>query len=153
MKAMKRLTIGAVVFAITTLLSINTFASEHDAWITDYKQAKQLSAKTGKPIFALFTGSDWCMWCVKLHKEVLQQKVFLKYAKDNFILLELDYPANKELPKELREQNDKLALQYKIQGFPTVIILDKNGHQLHRTGYIEGGAENFVEVLKTLSKK
>ena len=50
-----------------------------------------MAKKTNKPIFALFTGSDWCIWCKRLEGEVLSQDEFLKYAGRKLILFKADF--------------------------------------------------------------
>ena len=62
------------------------------AWLTDLAAAKKQAAEEKKPILMFFTGSDWCGWCIKLHEDVLDKKEFQDFAKENVILLELDFP-------------------------------------------------------------
>jgi thioredoxin-related protein len=37
---------------------------------------------------------------------------------------------------------------YGVEGYPTVILLDKNGRGLLKTGYMEGGVLNYIQQLK-----
>ncbi len=122
-------------------------------WMTDFVKAKAKAAGSGKPIFALFTGSDWCGWCIALHNEVLKTQEFNEYAAKELVLFEADFPRGKKISKEIREQNQNLAQVYGTQGFPTVLILDQNGKKLSQTGYQAGGGEKYVEHLKKLLKK
>lgn len=92
-------------------------------WHTDLMKANELSKKSNKPIFAFFTGSDWCGWCIKLQNDVFAKKEFIEWAKQNVILLELDFPRRKQLPPELAQQNNSLQQTLQIQGFPTVWLL------------------------------
>ena len=39
-----------------------------------------------------FTGSDWCGWCIRLQKEVFFKPEFTKWAAENVVLVELDFP-------------------------------------------------------------
>ena len=52
-------------FVICVLLigSINLYSQENDGWLLNFDKAAEQSMKTGKPILANFTGSDWCSWC------------------------------------------------------------------------------------------
>ena len=122
-------------------------------WITDFEQAKAQSKSSGKPIFALFTGSDWCGWCIALHDEVLKTEEFKAFAAKELVLFEADFPRSKKISMELREQNQKLAQEYGIQGFPTVLIMDAEGKSLAQTGYQSGGGAKYVEHLKGLLNK
>lgn len=89
-------------------------------WQTDLLKAHELSQKSGKPIFAFFTGSDWCGWCIKLQKNVFEKPGFVAWAKKSVILLELDYPRRKQQPQELMQQNAGLQQTFGVQGYPTV---------------------------------
>jgi protein disulfide-isomerase len=124
-----------------------------NAWMTDMDNAMKLSAKTGKPILADFSGSDWCGWCIKLDREVFSKKVFLDYAKKNLILVMLDFPRRKSQSSKLTSQNKKLMTKYKVRGFPTVLLLDSKGKVIATTGYRRGGAKKYVEHLEKLLEK
>ena len=95
-------------------------------WHTSLDEAYQLSTASHKPIFALFTGTDWCIWCKRLQANVFAKQDFIDWAKKNVILLELDFPRNKQLPPELVQQNSSLQQALKITGYPTVWILFVN---------------------------
>jgi hypothetical protein len=43
-----------------------------------------------------------------------------------------------------------LAKQYKVKGFPTVIILSPEGRLVDRTGYQRGGATAYIKHIKSL---
>ncbi len=121
-------------------------------WLTDYDQAIKLAKETDKKILVNFTGSDWCIWCKRLMKEVFTEKAFIDYASSNLILLKLDFPKSIPQTKEEKAQNETLAKQFGIQGFPTILILNKYGKEIARTGYQEGGPEKYVDHLKSLIK-
>jgi len=122
-------------------------------WFDDFTAAKAEAHKTGKPILANFTGSDWCPWCIKLEKEVFSQQAFQDFASSSVILFIADFPRQKELAPAVQKQNDDLQTRYKIRGFPTVLILDPDGKVLAHTGYQKGGAEAYVADLKDLIVK
>ncbi len=120
----------------------------------DFEAAKAKAVKEGKPIFINFTGTDWCGWCIKLEKEVFSQKAFQDYAKENLVLVEVDFPRKKEQTAQLKEQNKKLDKEYGVEGYPTLYLLDAQGKKLTEDiGYREGGPEAYVAHLKSLLKK
>ncbi|QJE98994.1 thioredoxin family protein [Luteolibacter luteus] len=121
-------------------------------WETDFELAKQRAKAENKDILVDFTGSDWCGWCIKLKKEVFDKPEFQEYAAKKLIMVELDFPKRKELPAKEKEQNDKLAEKYDVQGFPTILLLNSKGREVNRTGYQEGGPEKYIEHLKKLLK-
>jgi len=82
-----------------------------------------------------FTGSDWCGYCIKLHKEVFDTPEFEKFAKD-YVLVELDFPKRKEQPAAEKTKNQAAQKKYGVNGFPTVLILTVGGKVLNRAeGY------------------
>jgi len=125
---------------LIALLSLGLAASARaeQTWSTDIAAAKAQAAKEGKKLLLDFTGSDWCGYCMKLDAEVFTTPEFSAFSK-GYILVRLDYPRKKELPPAEKEQNAALQSQYKIQGFPTVIVADVSGHELKRAeGYNPG---------------
>jgi thioredoxin-related protein len=127
-------------------------AHAETAWLTDYKQAQQQAKATNKLLLLDFTGSDWCGWCIKLRREVFSQPEFQQYANKNLVLLEIDFPRAKEQTKAIRVQNQSLAEQYGIQGFPTIVVLNGAGKVVGQLGYMEGGANAFIAELEKLRK-
>ena len=124
-----------------------TARAEKIEWLTDFEAAKAKAKADDKLVFAFFTGSDWCIWCKKLQAEVLEKEDFQTPALKQYIFVELDYPQQKKLPEELAAQNKKLAQQYKISGYPSVILMDSEGKQILQTGYQAGGPEAYLKHI------
>jgi len=144
-----------IVALLTTVMLTSFIDNESSIWLTDYKEALTKAKAENKLILMDFSGSDWCSNCIRLEKSVFQTEVFNTYAKDKFILLNVDFPmkSKNKLSKELTEQNAELAKKYNSEGqFPTVIIMDSDEKVLARTGYIEGGAEGYIKHLNDLLK-
>jgi protein disulfide-isomerase len=95
-------------------------------WLTEIEKAHAISKATGKPIFAFFTGSDWCGWCHKLQADVFAKPAFKEWSDAEVVLLELDFPARKVLPDNIVQQNQSLKSFFKITGFPTVWLFCVN---------------------------
>jgi thioredoxin-related protein len=127
-------------------------------WHTDLMKAHEASEKSKKPIFAFFTGSDWCGWCHKLQREVFAKPEFIEWANKNVILLELDFPRSKQLPAELAQQNQNLQQQFQVRGYPTIWVFttakgEGNAFSLNPLGSLgyPSGAEKGKEEVKFLS--
>jgi len=117
-------------------------------WTADFEAAKKKADAESKDLFLNFTGSDWCPWCERLGNEVFSQKSFKEYAEKNFILVELDFPNDRsKLSAETQRQNEKSRAEYGVQGFPTIVLTDKDGIPYAQTGYMEGGAEEYIQHL------
>ena len=134
------------------LLGIASLAIAGEDWLTDFDAAKKQAAEKNLPILVDFSGSDWCGWCIKLDDEVFSQSAFKSYASKNLVLFMADFPRKKPQDEAVKKQNKKLAKQYGIKGYPTVLLLDADGKVLAKTGYKEGGARDYVEHLKTMLK-
>ena len=119
----------------------------------EFEAAKKAASAFKQPVFAFFTGSDWRGWCVKLRSEVLDTMEFAKFAADNLILFEADYPREKKQSDSVKKQNESLAAKYGVEVFPTVLLLDAEGKLLAKAGYEPGGAEAYVKLLKGLLEK
>lgn len=144
-RALSTMLVGAVAAA--------SFASG-EGWLTSWDKAVAESKKTGKVILAEFTGSDWCYWCKKLEQEVFATKEFKSWANKNAVLLYLDFPRRTKLDAKLKAQNDGLAKKYKIQGYPTVLVLNAKGDKLGQLGYMPGGPSKWLpEADKTIKAK
>ena len=135
---MRTLAIAVTVTGLAMLAHANAAESKTDkttasapaesGWLVSWDKAVEQSKKTGKPILADFTGSDWCGWCIKLKKEVFSTPEFTEWAGKNVILLELDFPRKTKQDDAIKKQNKDLMTKYKIKGFPTVLILDRRAH-------------------------
>ena len=126
-------------------------ASERVSWLTDLDEGIKVAKAEKKAILVDFTGSDWCGWCIRLKKEVFDQKEFAVATKD-FVLVELDYPQKKKQPAEEKAKNKALAEKFGIEGFPTILLLDSNGVPFAQTGYEAGGPVKYLAHLADLSK-
>jgi thioredoxin-related protein len=128
--------------------------SAGDRWIGDFDQATEIARKKGKDLLVDFTGSDWCIWCQKLHKEVFEFDSFLDAAEKDYVLVALDYPRSEEAKKKVPNptRNAELAQKYRIGGYPTVLLMTAGGDAYAKTGYQEGGPEKYVEDMKALAE-
>jgi protein disulfide-isomerase len=149
---MKSLSSAVLLLATGVLWLSPVIAAEttHVNWTTDYAAALEQAKAQNKHVFLFFTGSDWCSWCKKLRAEVLTKPEFAAYASANLILVELDFPQRKKLPASLVAQNEKLMEQYKIEGFPTAIVLDSAGQKVGEIGYQPGGPGPFIAALQKM---
>jgi protein disulfide-isomerase len=137
--------------AILALGASATFAKE--SWGDDYEKALAQAKSEKKMVLLDFTGSDWCPWCIKLDKEVFSKPEFKSYAKENLVLVEVDFPQTKHLTRKITEQNSKLQKEYGIKGYPTVVVLNSDGKKVGELGYQEGGPKPFTDKLDSLKGK
>ena len=140
---MKRLLLSMLVgFAALSLSAADL------EWHTDLAKAQAKAKAENKRVLIDFTGSDWCVFCIKLHKEVFTTPEFAAYAKKNLVLVEIDFPHKTPQSAELKRVNEKLQKEYKVRGFPTVVVLDSAGKKLgEMVGYGGGGPKAVIGKL------
>ena len=122
---------------------------------TDDLDAAFAKAKAeGKFVYACFSGSDWCGWCMKLEREVFSKPEFISGVKDDYVLVFIDLPEDKSLLSEhAKSANPALVDKYRIRGFPTAIVFDGEGKKIGETGYRKGGAAAYVDHLMSFRKR
>ena len=141
----------ALLFTLAFITS--PLLAAEDAWITDVPKAMEQAKSQKKLVLLDFTGSDWCPPCKSLHAKVLTSEEFSKFAKDNLVLVDLDFPKAKPQSDELKAANKELSKKYGIKGFPTIIVLDADGKELFRkVGYSGTPAAEYVADLAKLKK-
>ena len=150
-----------LVIAFLVITSVSIQAQEGLTWHTDMSKAADISIKENKPMFLFFTGSDWCGWCIRLQKEVFKTPEFVKWAKDNVVLVELDFPRKNNQTDAVKMQNAQLQQQLQVRGYPTVWFVSAsksnknkvNLSALGSTGYIAGGPAAWLEGANQILKK
>jgi thioredoxin-related protein len=144
---MKKIAVG-----LLTGLALLQLQAEDLKWLTDLPKAQEQAKAEKKLVMLDFTGSDWCGWCIKLHKEVFSQPEFSDYAKKNLVLVEVDFPRSKPQSEAQKSANQALQTKYSIEGYPTIIVLDANGKKVGQLGYEPGGPKAFIAELDKLKK-
>jgi thioredoxin-related protein len=99
----------------------------------DIAEAIALAQKENKRII-LDVGGEWCGWCKKLDKFFEENVEASAILKAKYLLVKVNFsPENK---------NEAVLSRYpKINGYPHLFVLDKNGKLLHSqdTGELETG--------------
>lgn len=150
MHSLKKLGL-AVVMGVAAFQS-SVFAAP--VWVTDLPVAQAQARKENKLVLMNFTGSDWCGWCKKLQKEVFSTKEFEQYAKANVVLVEIDFPDKKPQTQQLKAANEALQGKFKAEGYPTIVVLNKDGKEVWRqVGYLAGGPAAWIDRLNAAKKQ
>ena len=129
-------------------------SAEEGAWQTDFSKAQAQAKSEKKMVLMDFNGSDWCPPCKALRKTVLNSQEFKDFAKDNLVLVDVDFPHQKQQTEELKKANKALAEKFSIEGYPTVIVLSPDGKELKKmVGYDGQSAKEFVADLQKLKSQ
>ncbi|MBK1831269.1 thioredoxin family protein [Verrucomicrobiaceae bacterium R5-34] len=122
-------------------------------WVTDFDSAKQSARAEGKDLLLEFTRAKGCGWCIRLEKEVLTQQSFQKQVPKDFVLVELEFPRDRELPEELKKQNKRLFRHYGVRTFPYVVLCDASGRPYAGIKYENSNAEDFLKTITSFQKQ
>lgn len=145
---MKKFAVGLLALGLVWQLHAE------DLWLTDAAKAQQKAKQEKKLVLMDFNGSDWCPPCKALRKNVLSSPEFIEYAKKNLVLLDVDFPKQKAQSEETKKANQALAEKYKVEGFPTVILLNADGKELKKSvGYGGQDAKDFIAELDKAKSK
>lgn len=124
-----------IILLLLICTSTFFYAQQNSAdlkWETDFNTAKQKAKKTNKPILMLFTGSDWCPPCKLLKKDFFSSPEF-KAKADNFVLLLVDFPKNKDMLSAAQQQQNKtLNSDYGVGSLPTLIAVNYKGNVIDK---------------------
>ena len=109
-------------------------------WEKDLPAAIERAQSEGKPVLVNFY-ADWCVWCKRLESTTLRD------AKVAALLSDRVVPVNLDVDGDGRE----LSNQYRVDGLPTVLVLDASGREIGRipgymppTGFLEK-VEEFLQ--------
>lgn len=90
-------------------------------------QAFARASQSGKRILLIFSGSDWCIPCIRMEKKIFSDSSFRQFADKNLVMLKADFPQQKKVPLSLKTQYEELAAQFNAEGtFPKIVLLDTN---------------------------
>jgi protein disulfide-isomerase len=96
-----------------------------------------------------------------LKRDVFTKEGFDEWAEENVVLLELDFPRNKKIPREIKVQNSNLHRSFKVRGYPTVWVFDLGKDDsgeyqitpLGKTGYTKTLDKFTSDVERMLEKR
>ena len=139
-----------LVSTVTLLLMAGPLMSA--TWRTDFEQAKTDAAAQHKLIILKFSGSDWCIPCIRMEKEIFSYRAFLAVADTSCILVNADFPrAKKAQPTgAVKKENELLAERYNKDGhFPLTLLLSADGKVLKQwDGYTGQAPAEFIAAIK-----
>ncbi len=136
-------------FVTSFVISLLLFVSGD--WQTDFATAQKTAAANQKYILLNFSGSDWCVPCIRMKKDVFESTAFQQFATEHLVLVRADFPrlAKNKLSAEQEKKNETLADKYNPEGkFPLTLLLDANGKVVKTwDGYTNTTPEDFIAQL------
>jgi thiol-disulfide isomerase/thioredoxin len=145
------LLLAASVAALTACAQQEATAPAHTQ---DYAAAVAQAQRDNRVLVLEFTGSDWCPPCMAMGREVISTPAYHEFASANVVHVKLDFPRRTEQPAEMSARNRGLMERYKVQGFPTFVIVRADGTELARhVGYMRGGVDAFTGWVRNNTPK
>ena len=116
---------------------------------TDIEEEEKVGTSTAKLTLLVFSGSDWCLPCIRFEREILQATKFKAFSNEYLVVEKADFPQHKKLSEEQVRHNEILAEKYNPQGyFPHVLILNDEGKVLSQIITNRVDAENVIAQIK-----
>jgi len=142
-----------LIITVFIFASIQLFAQAKS--VNSLTNAMQKATQNNKSIMIVFSGSDWCIPCMHLEKEILNKPGFESFAKKKLVMLNADFPLKKKNKKSIsktqQKYNEKLFEKYNPQGiFPLVVLLDHKGNVIDKTGYKKMTPTQYANYINSL---
>ncbi len=107
-------------------------------WIILGVGAKTAATQAKPMMVDFYTG--WCHWCKKLDKETYADPRVMEKAK-SFVCVKVD-----------GEDDPTSAAKYNVEGYPTILLLDSSGRELHRVTDFKPAADFLTDMETALAK-
>ncbi len=138
--------------ALLALLTLSAFAASAFSanWSENYDESVKKAREANKPLFILFTGSDWCPPCIQLERRVLASDTFSKFAEENLVLMKADFPRAPQ-NEAIKQQNLKLRDQFQVEGYPTVFVLNASSGDIYfkQSAFRGQTPQQYVNEIKS----
>lgn len=134
-------------------LSLSWSFAYAQQWEVSFEKSQQKALKENKKVLLVFSGSDWCIPCIRLEDKVWNSATFKTYAEKYLLLYRADFPKRKknQLPEELNKINQVLASKYNPKGyFPWVVVFSPQGEVKGYFVYEEKTVEKYIEMIELL---
>ena len=116
----------------------------------DVSPSVEIPESESKPVLVVFTGSDWCIPCIRLEKKILEDPDFIHFSETYLTIVTADFPRAKKLSGETIRQNESLAEKYNPEGvFPLMVLLNSEQSVLGYVHYENQSTEEFILEIKS----
>lgn len=144
---MTRRLAGTIYLLFILLLPFNTGAQV----FTDPDKAFAAAAGNNRRVLLVFQGSDWCIPCIRLERQVLSSPRFLQFVQDSLVVLKADFPQRSKIDPALASRYDKLAASFNPEGaFPKILLLSAQQQNIATLAQTGLATEPFIAQIKAL---
>jgi thiol-disulfide isomerase/thioredoxin len=138
---MQRMFHFCVGISLTFALSTTQASPDEPFFKGGFKEACADATKTKRLVLVDFY-TTWCMPCKKLDQTTWKDKEVLAWLKDTCVSIKLD-----------AEKEESLAKQYKLNAYPTILLLKADGTEIDRFVGYKTPAELLSETKDALAGK
>lgn len=132
----KLITVLICSFMFCSFFVVSAYAEI--SWVDSMDEGLTIAKNQGKPIMIDFY-TDWCFWCKKLDSETYSDSKVQELA-DSFVCIKID-----------GDKDRANTAKYKVNGYPTIVFLNKNGKEIYRSpGYVD--APTLIRAMEKALK-
>lgn len=102
-----------------------------------------------RPRLILFT-AQWCSWCHRLEENFLSKEQVQQALQKHFVCIKLSSSSRASIPQEAIGKQLK---DFEVQGFPTMVVLDRRGQEVTRWNYPRMSIARLVEQIEEAGLK
>lgn len=125
------------ILAVILTTSISLAAQSPLKWEHDLAAAQKRAKKEGKPVF-VDIWAEWCPPCQHL-KNVVFPSLEAQQGLAGYVPVSL---MTETRDRRMLPDNAKVAQRFKVDGYPTMLVLDSQGRELKRqVGAFRTGAD------------
>lgn len=113
-------------------------------WGSDLDQALRESKKTGLPVVVAFLAPTWCPFCKSVDRNVLSKQEFANGMQGVAIGVQFDFPT-----RGISFESIPAGARYQITGIPTFVVVNSNGTEIGRIGYLDNPTpEKYLQYFR-----
>jgi len=136
MRLKNRLATGVLALLMAATMGISQAQAASITWTESLSGALATAKKNGKPVFIDFS-AVWCGPCKEMKKTTFKDAKVVAESK-KWIMVHID-----------GDKQEKVATKYKIEAYPTLVIMSPKGKIISR----EVGGLKTAEFLKWMRSK
>jgi len=124
-------------------LSLGAYAAsdvQQVKWQKFDKKVFAIAKQKNQPVL-LLVKADWCPHCHEFQDKTLKDGQIVKYINEHFIPVRVDVDTDK-----------KIALDYRVTGLPTMIILDSDNSIIKTSVGFTAGPETMTYLSQGLQE-
>ena len=128
----------AYVRLLSAVLLLSTVAFAEVAWVKTYDDALKQAASQ-KKFVVLDMSASWCGFCRRMARDVYPSQEFVDYSRKHVFV---------RILADTDPQGEELAVKYRVEGFPTILVLDSKGTEVGRVV----GARPVARLIQELDQ-